>query len=416
MQLGLGLFALSVFAVATGLEAGLVVPGLWLLLFLSVAVDCAISLRPAPVIEVEGPSEVDVGAQSVLLLRSANMPEQVSGSLAWGEGLSGDTALEMGAETSVTLRGLTRGTWPLPTLYLRWPSRLGLVEQVAKVPLAREIKVLPDLRALRSGEVDTRLREVLGGGKPVGRSGEGAEFHQLREYQAGMEPKLIDWKRSARVGALVARELQTERNQNLILAMDTGYLMEERLNGISRFDHSLAAALALGWGSAQLGDRTGLFAFDAVPRLYVPPEPGKRAFEMLRQQTAQLQPRAQETNFTLGMTSLLNRLRRRALVVVFSEFLDTTSAELMVETLTLLVRRHAVVFVTLSPEERPAFQHSDGMLALAEAVAEADQLTERETVLARLRHTGISVLDTTPEMLSGKLLSVYLDLKAREVV
>ena len=151
MQLGLGLFALSVFAVATGLEAGLVVPGLWLLLLLSVAMDCAISLRPAPVIEVEGPSEVDVGARSVLLLRSANMPEQVSGSLAWSEGLTGDAALEIGSETPLTLRGLTRGIWPLPTLYLRWPSRKGLVEQGAKGPLAREINVLPDLRALRSG-------------------------------------------------------------------------------------------------------------------------------------------------------------------------------------------------------------------------------------------------------------------------
>ena len=54
-----------------------------------------------------------------------------------------------------------------------------------------------------------------------------------------------------------------------------------------------------------------------------------------------------ETNFTLGLAELSARLKRRALVILFTDFVDTVTAELLVETMARIARQHVVVFVTL---------------------------------------------------------------------
>ena len=84
------------------------------------------------------------------------------------------------------------------------------------------------------------------------------------------------------------------------------------------------------------GDRVGLFAFDARVRLFAEPQGGVHAFGRLQRQTTALAYSAAETNFTLGLVELGQRLRRRSLVVVLTDFVDTVTAELMVENLARL--------------------------------------------------------------------------------
>ena len=73
-------------------------------------------------------------------------------------------------------------------------------------------------------------------------TGEGTEFHALKEFAVGMEPRSIDWKQSARHGKLVAKENRTERNHQIILALDSGRLMSSPLAGIPRIDSNFASS------------------------------------------------------------------------------------------------------------------------------------------------------------------------------
>ena len=67
----------------------------------------------------------------------------------------------------------------------------------------------------------------------------------------------------------------------------------------------------------------------------------------LQQRTTALAYSRAETNFTLGLVELDRRLKRRSLVVVLTDFVDTVTAELMVENLARLARRHLVLLTTL---------------------------------------------------------------------
>ncbi|MFT6463025.1 MAG: hypothetical protein ACJA0Y_002537 [Maricaulis maris] len=124
-----------------------------------------------------------------------------------------------------------------------------------------------------------------------------------------------------------------------------------------------------------------------------------------------------ESNPTLALATLQARLRRRSLVIVFSDFVDTTTSELMVEHLGRVSREHLVIFIALRDPvtEDQARQPVSTLQAAAEAVSASDLLRDRRIVIERLGQLGVMVLDVRPDQLTPRLVSTYLDLKAREV-
>jgi uncharacterized protein (DUF58 family) len=194
--------------------------------------------------------------------------------------------------------------------------------------------------------------------------------------------------------------------------------MSEPLEGVPRLDHAVTAALLLGYVSLRLGDRVGLYGFDASAHAWAEPQGGMATFPRLQAVSAGLAYSTAETNFTLGLAELSARLRRRSLVVVFTEFVDTVTAELMVENLARLARRQLVVFVALRD---PALAGSAAARPrrlgdVYRAVVAADLARERERVLARLRRAGVLCVDAAPGEVTTRLVSRYLEVKRRELV
>ena len=185
--------------------------------------------------------------------------------------------------------------------------------------------------------------------------GEGAEFEALTDYRQGMDRRSIDWKTSARHTMLIGKEYRTERNNNIVMALDAGRAMCEPLNGVPRIDRAVSAALLTAFVALKDGDRVGFFAFDSKPRASSNPISGPRAFPMLQRVAAGIDYSAHETNYTLAMATLAGSLSRRSLIVVFTEFPDTISAELMLNAVGTLLQRHLVLFVVLRDEELEQF-------------------------------------------------------------
>ena len=110
------------------------------------------------------------------------------------------------------------------------------------------------------------------------------------------------------------------------------------------------------------------------------------------------------------------RLSRRSLIVVLTDFVDTISAELMVENLDRLSRRHLLVFVALQDPglAATADRAPAGVLDLNRAVVAGGLLRDREVVLRRLRRLGILPIDAPPAAITSRLINTYLEIKRRE--
>src|SRR5262249_55198999 len=74
--------------------------------------------------------------------------------------------------------------------------------------------------------------------------GDLGEFESLHEYAHGDDPRRIDWKATAKRRTTMVRRYQDERSQNLVLVVDCGRLMLERVAGRARLDWAAAAAAA----------------------------------------------------------------------------------------------------------------------------------------------------------------------------
>jgi len=426
----------AVFAVTLGiplsLAAALAAPGLWaaglgwsLLAMLLMALDWALGASPRRLaVEADLPDTLGVGragAASFSLAFAGRAPAGMELELDGNERL----AIFPGRHTLATqnermsavfqLTPLRRGEGRLETLWLRWTGPLGLTWIQHAHALARAVPVVPDVESVREEALRLFQRDNSTGLQLQLERGSGSEFHALRDFQLGHDPRQIDWKQSARHNSLIVKEFRVEQNQHIVAALDTGRLMSEPLQGQPRLDRALHAILLLAFVGLKLGDRVGLYAFDSRPRLRSGVVAGVRAFPALQRLAATLDYSDQETNFTLGLTQLAGDLEHRSVIVLFSDFSDTTSAELMLENVAQLLKRHTVLFVVFRDEELESMRRAEPQNPRdASCAVIADLLLkEREVVMARLRQLGVEVVDTPVERLNAGLIGAYLALKQR---
>ena len=129
-------------------------------------------------------------------------------------------------DISYRLTPLRRGIYQFVDIHVRCWGVLGLVVRWHRVPAATEVKVYPNLQAVRQYELLVKrgmLHQI--GLKTSRQFGEGTEMERLREYSPDDDFRRIDWNATARQRKPIVREFETERSQDIVIMLDTGRLM-----------------------------------------------------------------------------------------------------------------------------------------------------------------------------------------------
>ncbi|MXP25978.1 DUF58 domain-containing protein [Altererythrobacter indicus] len=416
---------------------GAVAPGAWIIapligamLLVLIAFDGLLA-GTLEDFKLETPADTEIG-QSTLLLAMAELRRKIAGpppqiALSMDERLAHrgrrDTALDDQPEPKIwsgkiILTPTRRGTAAIDAVWVRWAGPLGLAHQQRTIALDRKIRIWPDLSPVRSPTLQAYMRDSQFGLVARRIRGEGTQFEALSEFQPGMDRRRIDWKASARHTALYARENEAERDNQIIFALDCGQAMCEPVDGLPRIDRAVSAALTASFIALKGGDRVSLFGFADTPRLATPFITETNAFHRLQTAAASLDYVPREPNFTLALSTLTARLKRRSLIVLFSDFTDLTSAELMLESIGRLVRHHLVIFVTMEDTELSALSTAepDRLHDIATAVM-ADRLTrQRALVLERLRRMGVHVIEAPWQTIGFQVIDRYLEAKGAEAI
>jgi uncharacterized protein (DUF58 family) len=180
--------------------------------------------------------------------------------------------------------------------------------------------------------------------------GSSIEFAQHRPYVPGDELRALDWKIFARSDRLVVKEFVAETNFSCHLLVDASESMAFGSLAWSKFDYARWCAAALAHLVIRQRDAAGLVLFDEGVRDKVPPRTGLGQESEMMRALEQARP-----NGSTGVGSVLQwiggRLRRRGIVVLFSDLFDDTA--LLIEGLRRL--RHAghepIVFQVVDPQE-----------------------------------------------------------------
>lgn len=307
-----------------------------------------------------------------------------------------------------------RGEYQWGDIQVRQMSPGKLCWMDWKIPQKAKADVFPDLVGLRSLSIRLTLQST-GAMKQARRMGIGTEFAELRDYATGDDPRLIDWKATARRSRPLIRVLEPEQEQTLIILLDRGRLMTAQVQGLQRFDWGLNATLGLALAGLRRGDRVGVGVFDRALHTWIPPQRGPVHLNRLLERLTPIQPELLEPDYLGAVNSVVSQQSRRALVVVITDIVDTTaSAELLIA-LSRLSPRYLPFCVTLRDAQIDKQAHqftSDVTANYARAVA-LDLLSQRQVAFAELKRQGVLVLDAPASQISDQLVDRYLHLKLR---
>ncbi|PYP75311.1 MAG: DUF58 domain-containing protein [Gemmatimonadetes bacterium] len=179
--------------------------------------------------------------------------------------------------------------------------------------------------------------------------GQGMEFAEVREYQAGDEVRSIDWNVTARMRRPFVKRYIEERELTVMLAVDLSG--SERFGTRGRFKSELASELAavLAMSAIRNNDRVGAVLFTDRIEHVVPPRKGRRHALRLMRDLLVFEPVGSRTDLPAALEFTGKMLRHKSIIFVVSDF----QAEELEHPLKLLAQRHDVVAVTVDdPSEQ----------------------------------------------------------------
>ncbi|TMD46100.1 MAG: DUF58 domain-containing protein [Chloroflexi bacterium] len=312
-----------------------------------------------------------------------------------------------------------RGAYRFGAVDLRcWRPGGWLIRQV-RIRADEAAAVYPDVLAIKRYELMLRRgMRIMAGLRRARPPGATTAFAGLRDYLPGDEVRRISWKATARRDSPVVMEVEAERGQQAIIAIDCGRLMTAPAGLLSKLDHAVNAALLLAWVAQSQGDKVGMMTFSDSVRRFVAPQRGPAQVTQLNKVLYDIRPEYTEPDFAEAFSHLALRVSRRSLVIVLTDVLDPEASRDLVGHAIRLSHRHLVMVVAMSDPEVLAARNApiERVSRAYEWAAAEELLSARRASFEQLRQGGVLGLDVEAGQLSPSLVERYLELKERALL
>lgn len=255
---------------------------------------------------------------------------------------------------------------------------VGLVTWRQTVGDRRHIRAFPREESLRALVAPRRTQPFLGA-HVARRRGAGIEFADVRPFAAGDRVRHVNWRVTARRGALYVSERHPEHSSDVVLLLDTFAEARDMVGGT--LDTAVRATASLARAHLARRDRVALVDFGGTLHWL---EPAFGATQLYRIVDALL---SSEIAFSYAGREVGSIPRRvlppGALILAITPLLDERSIRLVTE---LRQRGADVTVVEVSPLRHVTPPGSPG-----DALAHRLWRLEREALRARLQSLGIAV-------------------------
>ncbi len=207
---------------------------------------------------------------------------------------------------------------------------------------------------MRIKSLDLRARRILEGYmQGLHRSpyhGSSVEFSEYRAYAEGDDPKHIDWKLFARNDRYCIKKYEAETNLICHLVVDRSRSMEFGSLKYNKADYAATLAATFAQFLFSQGDTVGLVTFADEIHEYVPP---RRHRVQMHQIIVGLEsePKSTRTNMRKSLSDMVPMLKKRGLVVLFSDLLEDTESIASQITYLRSCGHDIVIFQILDPAE-----------------------------------------------------------------
>lgn len=191
-------------------------------------------------------------------------------------------------------------------------------------------KISEMLKKVRQIEIRTNrnVSDALAGAYHSVFKGRGMDFEESREYSFGDEIRTIDWNTTARMGKAFVKKFREERELTMMIAVDLSPSQNFGSGGVSKRELAAELASTLAFSATRNNDKVGLAIFTDGVELIVPPHKGRRHVLRLIREILFFKPQKKGTNIAAALDEINGMLKRRAIVVLISDFLQGPDGKL----------------------------------------------------------------------------------------
>ena len=206
---------------------------------------------------------------------------------------------------------------------------------------------LPELQAkVRQIEIRTRrlVSDMMIGQYQSVFKGQGMDFDDIREYQPGDEVRHIDWNVTARLNQPFIKQYVEERELTIMLVVDLSASGTFGSGEQTKRELAAEVAAVLAFAAQRNNDKVGLTLFTERVEKYVAPAKGNRHVLRLVRDILEHTPDRRGGDLQHALQHLQKTFRRRAVMIVLSDFLDPLPVSALQQT----QRRHDVIAIQIT--------------------------------------------------------------------
>ena len=178
------------------------------------------------------------------------------------------------------------------------------------------------------------------------------EFSEHRAYMQGDNLKDVDWKVFGKTEKYFIKQYEEETNLRSYLFLDTSNSMVYSSgNNISKLDYSLTLAAALSYMIIHQQDAVSLTLYSEKINKFLPPKSSRAYLQEILKQLANAIA-SDKTNTAGSLNEAAEKIKRRGLVVIISDFFDDINSVLKALKHFRYKNNEVIVFQILDPIEK----------------------------------------------------------------
>lgn len=282
-------------------------------------------------------------------------------------------------------------------------GRIGLWQREVVVDLTQEIPIFPAKlpsppRQLSGIGNNDRVGKQLSGQNP-------GEVDFLRRMRDGEGWKYVDWKQSAAKNEWIVREQKDSIACHIGLFIDCGRRMADLIGTKSRLDYVVDACLQICRGAEKFGDTIALTAFSNSIQVDLPAV-HRGQYQGTLRALHDLKTSSGETDYWKVFGKALHRLKKRSLVILFSDLMDSCASKGITYQLSLAAQRHQVVCCLLKD---PTLAETAKTENIHRSTAAKYYCVERALAIAKMREHGVVTLELEPKFFHTRVWQHYIE-------
>ena len=312
-----------------------------------------------------------------------------------------------------------RGEYHFGNLNVYASSPLRIVAKRFQFDNQKMTAVYPSYIQMKKYEflaMSNRLTEF--GLKKIRRIGHTMEFEQIKKYVSGDDVRTINWKTTAKKGALMVNQYQDEKSQPIYSLIDVGRVMKMPFEELKLLDYAINSTLAFSNIALRKNDKVGMLTFSKEVDNIVPASNKKTNLSVLNEVLYKIDTNYSDSDFGFLYGMVKRKITQRSLLILYTNFEHMSGLERQLPYLKSIAKQHLLITIFFENTELEELISEDveNLQAIYEKTVAQKFQYEKRLIVKELEKHGIYSILTKPKNLSVNVINKYLEFKSKGLI